>query len=244
MGSKVLLELIEKPSFEGEMSMRLVEERDPEGRAKYTVVCQKKPPLNENEWAVFAALGTVAGQDLEEVAKGINWEREVPPLEAESMLAILEKQVVSLSPESVLRLDGTTYELLVERGFNKVQFTWWSEPPAGWRAIGELSKILRETADAASMIEVQQSKSRKRLIRELTDEIDEARTRLKNESAELLRRHNIRCNEIAQSLRAAGVNCPNCSGRSSDIRFVDNSPAAKSYFICQVCGRSFRPEDL
>jgi hypothetical protein len=160
------------------------------------------------------------------------------------MLAILEKQVVSLSPESVLGLDGTTYELLIERGFNKVQFTWWSKPPAGWRAIGELSKILRETADAASMIEVQQSKSRKRLIRELTDEMDEARTRLKNESAELLRRHNIRCNEIAQSLRAAGVNCPNCSERSSDIRFVDKSPAAKSYFICRACGRSFRPEDL
>jgi len=77
----------------------------------------------------------------------------------------------------------------------------------------------------------------------LTDVPDEVRTRLGNERAKTLR-HNIRCNEIAQSLRAAAVNCPNCSGRSSDIRFVDNSPAAKSYFICQACGRSFRPEDL
>jgi|SRR6516225_1634088 hypothetical protein len=105
MGSKTLLELIERPSFEGEMRIRFVEERDPQGRAKYSVVCRKKAPLNENECAVLAAAqGTVAGQDLDEVTKGISWEREVPPLEAESILATLEKRVVSLnsSPPAIV----------------------------------------------------------------------------------------------------------------------------------------------
>lgn len=245
MGGTVLLVLKEQPSFEGELSISLIEEHDSEGRAKHSIVCQKKPPLNENELAIFArVLGGVVGEDLGEITKSIDWQQEVPPLEAKRIMAILEHQVVSVTPERVLGLDGTTYQLLIERGFNKAQFTWWCEPPAEWKALGELLKILLERADAASMIEAQQSNDRKQLIRQLQEELVEAQARLRYESTELLRKHNVRCHELAQLLRTAGLTCPGCSVLSSDIRFIDKSPAAKSYFICKACGRSFRPEHL
>lgn len=245
MGGKVLLVLKQKPSFEGELSIRLIEERDSEGRIKYSVVCQKKPPLKVNEFAVFAKkLNRIAGQDFEEITKSIDWEREVPTLEAKRIAAALQHKVVSLVPESVFGLDGTAYELLVERGFNSIQFTWWAEPPAAWQALRELSTALLDLANAASVIEAQQSNKRKQLIQQLQQELDDEVTRLRNERTEMVQTQNRRCQEMARSLRKAGLRCPNCGVWSSDIRFIDKSPAGKSCFICNSCGRSFRPEDL
>ena len=245
MTGKVLLVLKEQPSFEGELSISLIEEHDSEGRAKHSIVCQKKPPLNENEFAIIAEMfGGVFGEDLGEITKSIDWQQEVPPLEAKRIMAILEHQVVSVTPERVLGLDGTIYELLIERGLNKVQFTWWCAPPAEWKALGVLSKILLERAATASMIEAQQSNNRKRLVQQLREELVEAQAEVRYERTELLRKHNVQCHELAQLLRTAGLTCPGCGVHSSDIRFFDKSPPAKSYFICGTCGRSFRPEDL
>ncbi len=157
---------------------------------------------------------------------------------------ILEKQVVSLAPEITLGLDGTTYELVIERDFNKVQFTWWCEPPRVWRALGEVSKILLTRADAASKIKVRQSDTRKQLIKQLLERLDEVQARLEKERKELIRTHNARCHGLAQSLTVAGLTCPNCGEHSKGIRFIDRSPDAKSHFVCRACGRSFRPEDL
>jgi hypothetical protein len=248
MGGEVLLVLKEAPTFEGALSIRLVEERDSEGRTKYSIACQKDPPFKGEMGPYTFALAGVSGglvaEDRDQITKSLEWRREVPLLEAHRILAILENRVASVSPEHVMGLDGTTYDLLIERGFNKVQFTWWCEPPAAWQALGELSKMLLERADAASMIEAQQSDNRKRLIRQLRAKLHEAQTRLNNQLAESIRRHNVRCNELAQSLRVSGVTCPCCNVHSSGVRFVDRSPAAESYFICQACGRSFRPKDF
>jgi len=246
MSGKVLLVLKARPSFAGELSICLNEERDSEGRAKYSVVCQKKPPLNENEFAIFAAMrNRIVDQNLDEdITKTIDWHREVPPLEANRIKAALENQVVSVAPESVLGLDGTTYELLVERGFNRIQFTWWGEPPAAWQAIRELSNTLLDLADPASMIEARQSDERKRLIQQLQIELHNQQARLENEGTELIRIHNSQCHELAQTLSKAGLKCPNCGVHSANIRYFDKSPTGKSYFICKACGRSFRPEDL
>lgn len=189
-------------------------------------------------------LGGVVGEDLEEITKSLDWQVEVPPLEAKEITAILEHLVVSVAPQGFAGLDGTTYDLLIERGFNRIRFTWWSEPPAVWQALGSLSKTLLKRADTESMIEARQSNKRKRLIQQLRQELDDERTRGENESKELLRTHNVRCHELEQLLRTAGLTCPGCGLHSSDIRFIDKSPAAKSYFICRACGRSFRPEDL
>ena len=245
MGCKVLLVFKERPSFEGELSISLNAERDSQGHEKYFVVCQKKPPLNAKEFAIFAAsLNRMDGQALEVITENINWQRDVPPSEAKKLTAAMEHQAVSVAPEGVLGLDGTTYELLIERGFNRIQYTWWGEPPAAWRPLRELSNTLLGVADAASRIEHLQSNARKRLIQQLQEQLEEERAKLNSQTSELTKTNNKRCLELAESLSKAGLTCPNCGVLSSDIRFVDKSTAGRSYFICQACGRSFRPEDL
>jgi hypothetical protein len=245
MAGRFLLALKEKPSFEGELSLRLMEEHDSERRAKYSLLCQKKPPFNEKEVAIF--LGVLRGgvpDNLDEITKTIDWQREVPTLEAREIMEILERQVLPVVPETIEGLDGTTYELLIERGFNKVQFTWWCEPPRVWKALAKVAKALLNRADAASMVDALQSKTRKELVRQLAEELGELRAEMKKESEETMRTHNRRCHELAKTLSATGLTCPGCGWHSKDLRFIDKSPDAKSYFICGACGRSFRPEDL
>lgn len=245
MSGKVLVVLKERPSFEGELSISLNEEHDSEGHEKYRVACQKKPPLSANEFAIFAAtLKRVVGKDLEDITKSIDWQREVPPSEVKKIISTLEHQVISVAPDSVFGLDGTTYELLIERGFNRIQFKWWGEPPAAWRTLRELLSTLLDLADAASTVETLQSNKRKRLIQQLQEELEEERARLNKERMNFIKTSNSRCRELAQRLSKAGLKCPNCGLVSSDIRFIDKSPGGRSYFICKACGRSFRPEDL
>jgi hypothetical protein len=244
-GPKLLLALKEKPSFQGELSIDLVEENDSEGHAKYSLICQKKPPFNEVEWALFVGvLGGVVGKDLDEITKNIGWQQEVPAAEATEILDILQRQIAPVVPETSVGLDGTFYELHIERGFSSVQFTWWCEPPQVWSALGEAAKTLLKRADAASMVEARQSKTRKQLIEQLEEQLGELQAKMKKDSGQLMRTHNDRCDELERSLRTTGLTCPGCGQHSKDIRFIDKSPDAKSYFICRACGRSFRPEDL
>jgi len=243
--SKLLLALKEKPSFEGELCAHLLEDYDAEGRAKYFLVCQKTPPFNVEELALVAGVrGGLVVDNCEEITKGISWRREVSPTEVREILDILQHQVISVVPETIVGLDGTTYELLIERGFSKVQFTWWCEPPEVWKTLGEVSKRLLSIADAESTVETLQPDSRKQFIKQLREELDERQARRKEENEELMMAHNLRCHELARSLRATGLTCPGCGRHSKDNRFVDKSPDSKSYFICSACGRSFRPEDL
>jgi hypothetical protein len=209
------------------------------------LVCQKSPPINEEEFALILGLpSSVVDESREEISKNISWRRELPPVEAREILDIVQHQAVTSFPEITLGLDGTTYELTIELGNNKVQFTWWCEPPLAWKALGEVSKILLTKADAVSMIEDLQSDTRKQLIEKLEEVFDEVQAYRKKESEESLRTHNRRCHELASSLRFTGLTCPGCGHHSRDIRFFDKSPDAKSYFICAACGRSFRPDDL
>jgi len=246
MVGKCLLALKEKPSFAGELSLRLMEEQDSEGRAKYSLLCQKTPPFSENEVAIFfGVLGGGVSDNLDEITKTIDWQREVPTLEATELMEILEHPVLPFVPETIEGLaDGTTYELLIERGSSKVQFTWWCEPPQVWKALGKVAKTLLNRADAASTVDALQSETRKQLIRQLALELGELQADMKEESEELMRTHNRRCHELAKTLSATGLTCPGCGQHSNDIRFLDKGPDAKSYFICGACGRSFRPEDL
>src|SRR5437762_10377526 len=56
MAGEFLLTLKETPSFEGELSVRLMEEHDSEGRANYSLVCEKKPPLDREEWPLIVGV--------------------------------------------------------------------------------------------------------------------------------------------------------------------------------------------
>jgi len=247
MAGELLLTLKEIPSFEGELSVRLMEEHDSEGRANYSLVCEKKPPLDREEWPLIVAVRSGVFGDhlgLKEITTSIGWRKNIPPEEVEEILDTLKSQIPSAIPEAISGLDGTTYELLIERGFNKVQFTWWCEPPGVWKALGELSRRLLNRANASSMTKSLQSDTRKQLIKQLQGKLAEHRAALEEKSKELVRTHNDRCHELARSLRATGLTCPACGQHSKEIRFIDKSPDAKSYFICRLCGRSFRPEDL
>lgn len=200
-----LLVLKEQPSFEGELSIRLVEVQDSAGPAKYSLVCQKKPPF-KGEFNVFAgALDAGVGEDLEELANSICWRREIPPHEAKEIMDILEHQVVSIAPEEISGLDGTTYELLIERGPNKVQFRWWCDPPRGWQALGEVSERILNVADAASMIEALQSNTRKQMIKQLQEQLKEAQATQEEENQELIKTHNRHCRELARFLQTIGL---------------------------------------
>jgi hypothetical protein len=245
MARKLLLTFKEKPSFEGELSVALMEEHDPEGHARYFLVCQKEPPFNTKEIVLIAGEREGFGDDQhDELMKSISWQREVPAAEANEILDILQHQIASVVPEATIGLDGTIYELLIERGFSKVQFTWWCDPPLGWKALGEVArKVLSRTA-SISALESLQTNNRKQSIKHLRDKLDELHARRKRENEELIRKHNRRCQELASSLKIEGLTCPACNYHSKDSRFVDRSPEAKSYFICSACGRSFRPEEL
>ncbi|HTF24484.1 MAG TPA: hypothetical protein VK937_11295 [Candidatus Limnocylindria bacterium] len=247
MSGEFLLTLKETPSFEGELSLRLIKDSDSEGRASYSLVCEKKPPFDREEVPLIVAVRSGVFGDhlgLKEITTSIGWRKDIPPEEVEEILDTLKSQIPSAVPEAISGLDGTTYELLIERGSNMVQFTWWCGPPRVWKALGELSTRLLNRANASSMTKSLQSDTRKQLIKQLQGKLAEHRATLEEKSKELLRTHNDRCHELARSLRATGLTCPACGQHSKEIRFIDKSPDAKSYFICRLCGRSFRPEDL
>jgi hypothetical protein len=244
MAGKLLLTFKEKPSFEGELSVALMEEHDPEGRARYFLVCQKEPPFNTEEIVLIAAREGIVDDQHDELMKSISWQREVPAAEASAILDILQHQIAFIIPEATIGLDGTTYELLIERGFSKVQFTWWCDPPLGWKALGEVANKILSRTDSISALESLQTNERKQSIKQLREKLDELHAKRKKEKEELIRMHNRRCQELASSLEIQGLTCPRCNYHSKDIRFVDRSPGTKSYFICSACGRSFRPEDL
>jgi hypothetical protein len=245
MASQTLLTLKEKPSFEGELSIELVKENDSGGRAKYSLVCQKNPPLNEKELLLIPLLREDGADDnLREITKSIKWQREVPEANLRNILTRLQHAVVAVVPDLVLGLDGTSYELIIERGLNSVQFVRWCEAPQAWKTLGEAAKTILTWADSASMIETLQSDNRKKLIMQFEGELGELQVDMKEEAEQSRTAHNRRCQVLACTLGSTGLTCPACGRHSTEIRFVDKSPVAKSYFICSSCGRSFRPEDL
>lgn len=239
---KVLLVLIEKPSFEGELTVRLIEEYLDKSSVRFRIECEKKPPLNQKEFPIFLAGIEMHGQELDELTRSIVWQQEVPSAEVAKVKAILERQIFTIVPETVIGLDGTNYELVIERGFNKIQFNWWSNLPATWQALGSVCETLLKSADATSMVERLQSNHRRRLIQNLQEELEDARRTLEVARAQSIQTHNKRCLELAEGSR--GLACPFCRAHLSDIRFIDKGPLSKSYFICGACGRSFRPGDV
>ena len=143
MAGKLLLTLKEARSFEGELTILLVEEPDSEGNVTFSLFCEKKPPLNPEDGLLIVGVHSgVFGDDfgLKEITKSIGWQQDIPPVAVKEILDILERQVFPAVPEAASGLDGSSYELLIEHGFNKVQFAWWGEPQGLWKALGELSK--------------------------------------------------------------------------------------------------------
>ena len=245
MAKKIVVELRERPSFEGELSVRVTEEHDSEGGVKYALVCQKNPPLSEVEDALFAGdLRDVPDKELEQIKTAICWQRELSPSEVSEIDHLLHCEIIPIVPEAIDGLDGTIYELLIEVGLNRVQFSWWEEAPSGWKPLRDLSEMLLRMGDAACMIEALQSNERKQSIKHLSERLDEEQFLLREAQRMLLSENRSRGRELARRAGIVGITCPHCDQHSRDVRFIDSGADAKSYFICGRCGRSFFPGNV
>ena len=59
-------------------------------------------------------------------------------------------KAIRVSPvptESIAGLDGTTFELAITAGWNRIEFHWWVRLPRGWRPIGEIAQELVTLAE-------------------------------------------------------------------------------------------------
>ena len=45
-------------------------------------------------------------------------------------------------PEFAMGLDGTTYTIRIENGWNSVTYNWWGECPKEWEQLGKLAEKL------------------------------------------------------------------------------------------------------
>jgi hypothetical protein len=245
IAKRIVLELRERPSFEGELNVRVTEEHDPEGGVKYALVCQKNPPLSEVESVLFdGSLRDIAERELTQIKTGLCWQRELSSSEAWEITYLLQHEVVSIAPEAIDGLDGTSYELLIGAGLNRVQFSWWEEAPSGWEPLRDLSKMLLHMGDAARMAETLQSSERRQIIKHLSERLLEEQHLEDEAKRKLVSENNSRGRELVGRAKITGITCPSCKQRSLDTRFIERGADAKSFFICGSCGRSFFPEEV
>jgi hypothetical protein len=58
--------------------------------------------------------------------------------------------------------------------------------------------------------------------------------------ADRIARANVLARRLAIKVQNGGqLACPHCRQRTAEMRLVDRSPDAESYFVCKLCGRSF-----
>lgn len=62
--------------------------------------------------------------------------REVPLADPEPLLEALGHLTLPIVPEGAMGLDGTSWTLVITRGFNTVTLTWWGKLPREWGALG------------------------------------------------------------------------------------------------------------
>ena len=62
--------------------------------------------------------------------------------EVAGLLETLMKTPVCVCPPNLMGLDGTTYDMEIIRGFNRVQFTWWGKLPEQWANLAPLVRFM------------------------------------------------------------------------------------------------------
>ncbi len=70
------------------------------------------------------------------------WDRPLNEAETVELARMLEGATVPLPPEFAIGLDGTTWELQIEHGWNRVQLAWWARLPQAWRSLRPLLDFL------------------------------------------------------------------------------------------------------
>src|SRR5215467_10236185 len=94
--TKFVVELKERPSFEGELNIRVTAEHDSQGNVTYALVCQKNPPLDDE--MLVGHLSGISDRELEQIWTAICWQRELSSSEVGEITALLQHEVVSIFP--------------------------------------------------------------------------------------------------------------------------------------------------
>jgi hypothetical protein len=68
---------------------------------------------------------------------------EIERARAEHYLDDIAKTTIEVCPNAVLGCDGRTTTIEIERGLNKVSFTWWEGLPEQWENLNTLFEIFR-----------------------------------------------------------------------------------------------------
>lgn len=67
---------------------------------------------------------------------------------AEEFARLLSTVSVTVCPDSLVGLDGTTVNLKISRGMNSVEFQWWMTLPSQWGELGGLLECLQGSRPA------------------------------------------------------------------------------------------------
>lgn len=121
------------PSFENSVVVSLLEHRKTNEHTYWIRYGETEPPTTDPLESV--------GQSF-----SVTEEFEIFEGDAEDLLEKLKQASISVAPEYIMGCDGTTYELIIESGFNRVHYQWWSEAPKGWEALIEASNALLKLA--------------------------------------------------------------------------------------------------
>ena len=133
MAQNPRLTLSISPSFENRVVVSLLEHRK----------------TNEHSyWIRYQETASPTTDPLESVEQpfSVTEECEIFEGDADDLLEKLKEASISVAPEYIVGCDGTTYDLIVESGFNRVHYQWWSERPKGWEALIDASNALLKLA--------------------------------------------------------------------------------------------------
>jgi len=86
------------------------------------------------------------GRGAQFISQNANFESALSADEYNYLIGDLKDIKISALPPYVGGLDGTTFELDIENGFNKTSFTWWGKCPDSWKPLEALANRLTEYA--------------------------------------------------------------------------------------------------
>ncbi|MFA4133161.1 MULTISPECIES: hypothetical protein [unclassified Brevibacillus] len=117
----IMLELLFSPSSFNEIYLHLGHTKESEDKLKYSIR--------------YATFSFMEPYEVLEV-----------PIEqsiAEKIEEILCESKISIIPQRYsMGLDGHSFILKVNRGFNKIEIRWWCEPDEEWAPLGELVELI------------------------------------------------------------------------------------------------------
>lgn len=267
-GGTILI-LVERPSFGGTLTVRFVEQRVAD-RLQYALHCTKTAPLDDEEfraryyWGLANHLGLAADWLSlgERVAAEryfqtpLEWLREVPSEEAAFLIRSSRDDTITHLGEERWGLDGSEFQLIIPRARQWLELEWWHDPPAENAVLSRVVTTLLKRADVESarresiagterarfMSSLSQSVSEK--LEPLQEEADREKEIEDRERKITLDRVNEETHRIAALLENQAMACPHCGRQSQEMRYLDNRPGVRSFFICPHCGRSFDAGDL